>query len=119
MVLILALAGSALAGVPMHAGEQGYAMTNMPDCCKAAQSRSNTPAVEAARLCCALNCSLPGTPVPSNTFKIAPALAITPDSAVLLRTVEVPGAQAANINSPHGYQQYSNPAYIRHLALLI
>ncbi len=46
LVILLVVAGSAVAGAPLHSNEQscsmGGAMGEM-DCCKAALSRSNTP----------------------------------------------------------------------------
>src|SRR5229473_7635428 len=76
LALLLVLAGSAFAGVPMHSGESecsmGGAMGEM-DCCKAALSRRNTPQVASARLCCSLNCSQNGT-TPSNGVRVQPKM---------------------------------------------
>jgi hypothetical protein len=119
LVLVLALAGSAWAGVPMHAGEHSCPMAGMADCCRKAQSHSTTPEVYAARLCCSLNCSMPGTTGPggtaSNLLPGAPALhnAITPVSALTGQSRLV-----WTYLSPE-HNQHSPPIYIRHLALLI
>jgi len=55
LVILLVVAGSAVAGAPLHSNEQscsmGGAMGEM-DCCKAALSHNNTPQVAGARLCC-------------------------------------------------------------------
>src|SRR5436190_5390877 len=60
LVLMAAMFGGA-AGVRAHDGEGNCPMTNLPDCCKKAQSASNAPEVSMARLCCNLNCSEPGS----------------------------------------------------------
>src|SRR5881392_2752263 len=74
LVILLVVAGSAVAGAPLHSNEQscsmGGAMGEM-DCCKAALSHKNTPQVASARLCCSLNCSQSGT-TPSNGVQIQP-----------------------------------------------
>ncbi len=99
-------------------------MTEMAgmDCCKkAAQAEKVTPEVASARLCCALDCSQSGTagstasrlPRPSTSQ----ALAIHPSSSAQ-PLVGLPHLSSSSTwgNSP---PPYSNPAYIRHLALLI
>ena len=91
------------------------------DCCKkAAQAESLAPEVSTARLCCALNCTQSGTtgstgsqfPRPSTSQ----AIAIHPSvSQSLVETLPI-SLRSTWADSP---PQYSNPAYIRHLALLI
>src|SRR5258707_13091228 len=64
LVLVLAIVGSAFAGIPLHSNERECTMPEMSgmDCCKkAAQVDGLTPEVSTARLCCALNCSQSGT----------------------------------------------------------
>jgi hypothetical protein len=91
------------------------------DCCKKAmQAESLTPEVSTARLCCALDCSQSGTtgsigsriPRPSTSQ----AIAIHPSYAQLLVGSPRFSLRASWAHSP---PPYSNPAYIRHLALLI
>jgi hypothetical protein len=123
VLLILTVASSVAAGMPLHSNEQECSMTEMSgmDCCKkAVQAESVAPEVSSARLCCALDCSQSGTtgstvsrlPRPSTSQ----ALAIPPSSAQPL--VPLPHLSSSSTwgNSP---PPYSNPAYIRHLALLI
>lgn len=121
LVLLLMLAGSALAGMPLHSNEQscpmGDAMGEM-DCCKAALMQSKTPEVATARLCCAVECSHEGT-TPSGNLRIPKAqptvsvfhasIPILPNSALL----------TPHISRVHSPPFDSNPAYIRNLALLI
>ena len=122
LALLLVLAGSAFAGVPMHYGESecsmGQAMAGM-DCCKAALMGGESPEVTAARLCCATNCSPDGSTPPSG-------LRVSPQSQAAVSDYQ-PGTPAlpasllpaARINPSHGPPTDSHPAYIRHLALLI
>src|SRR5437773_10523903 len=123
LVLVFVICGSALAGVPLHSNEQECSMPGMAgmDCCKkAAQAQSLTPEVSTARLCCALNCSQSGTtgstgsqlPRPSTSQ----AMAIHPSVfQPLVATLHL-SVRSSWVDSP---PPYSNPAYIRHLALLI
>lgn len=119
LILIVALAGGAVSGMPLHEAEQGCPMMGMPDCCQKAQAQSNTPAVQAARLCCALNCTSPGTTTPASSFQFSPSIAVSLHGAVISRPVALLNVKLLQTNSPPGYQQDSHPAYIRHLALLI
>ncbi len=122
LVLLLVLTGSAFAGMPLHSNEDscsmGGAMGDM-DCCKAALKQSQTPAVAAARLCCAVDCSNDGT-APSGNLRISPqqqpALSLFHTS-----TPSFPQAVlvALRVSRSHGPPSYSHPAYIRNLALLI
>ena len=116
LLMLIALSGGVLAGVPLHSGERNCPM---PDCCKKAQSGSNTPKASAARLCCALNCAQPGTTTPANAFNFSPSVNVIPHSPVALRPASASGVVFARPNSPPDYRQRYDPAYIRHLALLI
>jgi len=121
-VLLLVLAGSAFAGIPMHFGESecsmGQAMAGM-DCCKAALMGGESAKATAARLCCAINCLHEGSTPPSG-------LRVSPQSQPAVSDYQ-PGLPAffpsllltARINRAHGPPTDSHPAYIRHLALLI
>src|SRR6266853_4275655 len=123
LALVLIIGGSVSAGIPLHSNEQECSMPGMAgmDCCKkAAQSESLTPEVSTARLCCALNCSQNGTtgsrgsqlPRPSTSQ----AIAIHPSTArSLVGTLPI-SLRLTCADSP---PRYSNPVYIRHLALLI
>jgi len=115
------VAGGAFAGMPLHSSEQscpmGAAMGEM-DCCKAALMKAQTAESASARLCCALNCSKDGTS-PVNSVRPSPQLqrsvSTFPVGAQQLSAIVF----SARENRPHGPPPYSNPAYIRHLSLLI
>ena len=121
LVLLLIVTGSAFAGTPLHSSEQtcsmGGAMGEM-DCCKAALMKAQTAESASARLCCALNCSRDGT-APANSVRPSPQLqrsvsAYPADLPPLLATV-----LSARVDRSHGPPTDSQPAYIRHLSLLI
>jgi|SRR6266568_5836793 len=119
LVLVVTLGGSVLAGIPLHSNDTECNMSGMMDCCKAALNRSNTPQVASARLCCSLNCSQNGT-TPANGLrvqpKMQPSLSAHPSGARAI----LPSMPVLRLSShSHGPPTDSNPAYIRHLALLI
>src|SRR5882724_3824252 len=123
LLLILTVASSVAAGMPLHSNEQECSMPGMAgmDCCKkAAQGESLTPEVSTARLCCAFDCSQSGT-TGSNGSRLprpsaSQAIAIQPAPVQL-----VGGSPHLSLRSSwaHSPPPYSNPTYIRHLALLI
>src|SRR5205809_8094816 len=120
LALILVIGGSVFAGIPLHSNEQECSMPGMAgmDCCKkAAQAESLTPEVSTARLCCALNCSQSGTAGSNGSQLPRPStqvIAIHPSAAQpFVRTTHL-SIRSSWADSP---PPYSNPAYIRHLAL--
>ena len=90
------------------------------DCCKkAAQAESLTPEVSTARLCCALNCPQSGTTGSTGSQLPRPSsqsVAIHPSLAQPIVVTLHSSIRSSWADSP---PRYSNPAYIRHLALLI
>jgi len=56
LFLLLMLAGSTFAGVPLHFGDGECSMHGMMDCCKAALMANDSPEIAAAKL---LRCGLP------------------------------------------------------------
>jgi hypothetical protein len=104
-------------GAGAHEGESP--MANMPDCCKKAQSASNTPQVSMARLCCNLNCSEPGSTGTSTSSTVPPQQGTAPNIATIPNSTTFEGfalsGRYAQTSSPHD----SSPKYIQHLALLI
>jgi hypothetical protein len=115
-ILVTALLGGAV-GLGAHEGEGSCPMTNMPDCCKKAQSAGNTPAVSMARLCCNLNCSEPGSSG-SNASSFSPQPSVAPNVMLMPQAMSLNGIALTHYRqNPH--KQDSNPKYIQHLALLI
>src|SRR6476659_5599391 len=123
LALIMVIGGSVFAGRPLHSNEQECSMPGMAgmDCCKkAAQAESLAPEVATARLCCALICSQSGTTGSSESRlprqSKSQALPIHSSSAQPL--IGLPQI-FRSLSWAHSPPPYSNPAYIRHLALLI
>ena len=117
-VLLAVVTGGLLAGVPLHSGEHECGMADMPGCCATARTHRDAPEVFAARLCCALNCTEPGTAAPTFAFRVSPQAAVFLHHALAPRTaVQISGP--SRFNSPPLHTHDSQPAYIRHLALLI
>jgi hypothetical protein len=117
--LLGVMVSSVLAGNLMHAGEKECSMTGMMDCCATARMKDDKPEVRAARLCCALNCTEPGTTVPSGSYKVSPQLVIALQDAIVPPSASLSIQGLPRAYSPPGLVQQSNPVYIRHLALLI
>src|SRR2546430_1069494 len=115
LALLLVLASSAFAGVPMHSGESecsmGAAMAGM-DCCKAALMLGERPEVTAARLCCATNCSHDGSTPPSG-LRVSPQLPpAVSDYQLVMPSLPNPILLTARLNRSHGPPTDSHPAYI-------
>jgi hypothetical protein len=113
------LTSGTLAGVPVHSGEKHCPMMGTDDCCETAQSQGTTPEVYTARLCCSLNCSVPGTTVPTSTVRKPPSVALALQSALVTRAAHVTTMRGLLANSAPERNQHSPPIYIQHLALLI
>jgi hypothetical protein len=120
LFLLLALVGSAFAGVPLHFGEGECGMSMMEmDCCKAALLQQQTPEVADAKLCCALNCAQNGTTTPPSSVRVTPPAPVRVSSSpVLAQALPIVSLRFQNIDRLHG-PPGSAPAYLRNLALLI
>src|SRR5260370_4412214 len=98
-------------GVGAHQGEGSCPMSNLPDCCKKAQSASNTPEVSMARLCCNLNCSEPGSSGTSSSSTVSPQQGTAPNTAILpsaarFDDVELLGPYAQTPKPPDSRRKY-------------
>src|SRR5260221_9449505 len=117
-ILLLAVAGNAAMGMPLHSNEESCPMGETDCCKKAAMAESATPQVSAARLCCALNCSQEGTTPSKGNSTSSQPLSVSGHPA----SVEPPLTSPILLNGAsqtHSPPIYSRPTYIRHLALLI
>lgn len=116
--LVLLLAGSAFAGVPMNFGDGGCSMHGM-DCCKAALTQQITPDVADAKLCCALECAQSGTTSPGKAGRVtSPAPVPASTHPVLIRPLAYQSFVFHHSDRLHG-PAVSGPVYLRNLALLI
>src|SRR5260370_12703080 len=91
------------------------------DCCKkATHAETLTPEVSTARLCCALNCSQSGTTGSTGSQLPRPS---TSRSVSIHQSSTQPPVGKLHLSLRSSWADspplYSNPAYIRHLALLI
>jgi hypothetical protein len=116
LFMVVALAGSALAGFPMHAGERN---PSMDDCCKAARAEDDSAATLSAKLCCAMNCSEPSPTAPTGTGNISPLHINVLHPAATQSQTFTPIFHSRFSSTPGYLQGSSPPPYIRHLALLI
>jgi len=120
LLLILTVAFSVAAGRPLHSNEQECSMGGEMDCCKKALLAAQTPAVAAARLCCAVNCTTEGTTNPtSNSNLSAQSQPVASEHPAAARTILNSHFSLQFVAASHGPPVYSEPPYIRHLALLI
>ena len=123
LVLILATAGSVLAGVPLHFG--GHDCSDM-ECCMTEMGEAPShgahdamPEEQAGELYCFLNCSDPT--LPGQTAGLSQ---LSPSYSASNHPVAVQAPLVVAISHLRRYRtdvspQNSRPAYIRHLALLI
>jgi hypothetical protein len=122
LVLLLGLSGSAFAGIPLNFGERecsmGQAMDGM-DCCKAALMGGESLKTTAARLCCVVNGSHDGSTPPSGVRVSPPSQPVVSDYQRGTPGLPASVLLTRQISRSHGPPADSNPAYIRHLALLI
>jgi hypothetical protein len=121
LFLLLVLAGSTFAGMPLHLGDGECSMDGMMDmdCCKAALMQESTPEVADAKLCCALNCFKDGTTSPPNIVRITPPpLASASSHPALTQPLAVNSLLFRRIDRLHGPPD-SGRTYLRNLALLI
>src|SRR6266404_3467350 len=116
LTLVAALLGGAV-GVGAHQGEGSCPMSNLPDCCKKAQSASGTPEVSMARLCCNLNCSEPGSG--GTGTSVSPQQGATANAAIIPNTTNFVGVLRSSRHTQTPAPHDSSPKYIQHLALLI
>ena len=121
LFLLLVLASSAFAGVPLHFGESECGMESMMDmdCCKAALLQIQTPEVADAKLCCALNCAQNGTTSPPNIVRATPPSPTrAPSHPAIAQPLPQSSLLSHRIDRLHGPPN-AGPTYLRNLALLI
>jgi hypothetical protein len=119
--LLLVLAGSTLAGMPLHFGEGECGMDSMMDmdCCKAALMQESGPEVADAKLCCALNCAKDGTTSPPDIVRVTtPPLVSASSHPASTQPLTVNSLIFRRIDRLHGPPD-SGPTYLRNVALLI
>ena len=114
-LLILTVASSVAAGMPVHSGGSD---SGMMDCCKKALEQDKSPHVSAARLCCAMNCNEPR----STSGNTSQSFSQTgPESTPLIVAALPPALVLKPLRARYEAttSTRSKPAYILNLALLI
>jgi hypothetical protein len=121
LFLLLVLAGTTFAGMPLHFGESECGMESMMDmdCCNAALVQESSPEVADAKLCCALNCAQDGTTSPPNIVRATPPPLVSASShPASTQPLTVNSLIFRRIDRLHGPPD-SGPTYLRNVALLI
>ena len=121
LVLVLMLAGSVFAGVPLDLSQGECGMDGMldMDCCEAARMQKATTQIANAKLCCALNCTQNGTTSPPTSVRVKPPLSAPPPAhPSITQALPQPSLLFNRIDRLHGPPN-SGPTYLRNLALLI
>ena len=119
LFLVLVFAGSVSAGLPLPFSAVACDMHSAMDCCELALTRTTSPEVANAKLCCALSCAQNGTTSPPNIIRVRlPSSVRTPSHPALTHVIQIPALRIHHIDRLHGPPQ-SEPAYLRNLTLLI
>ena len=118
--LLLILTGSVLAGASVFSGGDQDGMSAM-DCCK--KKGMNVSSKDAAKFCCAMNCSNPPPTSPGSAFNFSPSVQSTTDSVLtqivsLLRIERVPQRVSFSFDRETLTRSFQ-PKYIRHHSFLI
>ncbi len=123
IILLLSFGAGVASGAPLRSGKKECAMggaMEMMDCCKHARAQGDTPDIQAARLCCALNCQNAGTTGPSSTTRIQSQQTVAAHSSAM--PISSPPLIIARpsrfIFASHTYVA-SPPPYLLNLAFLI
>lgn len=119
LFLVLVLAGSASAGLPLPFSAEECDMHPGMDCCKTARTQTTSVEVADAKLCCALVCAQNGTTSPPNAVRVSSPPSVRASSRpALAHPMLMPALRIHHIDRLHGPPK-SEPSYLRNLALLI
>ena|SRR2546430_954204 len=118
LFLLLALAGGVVSGTPLHSPDD-----RMMKCCKRAKSKDNTPEANAARLCCAVNCSDPAPGSRGASSNFAP-LGFAVSQSIAGQIAALFPARRVQLSTPFRYSREFLPRpflpkFIQHNSLLI
>ncbi len=118
LFLFFALAGGVFAGMSFHSEKMG-----MMKCCDKAKSKEQVPAVTAAQLCCALNCTDSAPTSSGLSFNFSPSLVAVEDSisaqiADLFKTEWIKPSISHSYNLTVVSRSFQ-PKYIQHHSFLI
>jgi hypothetical protein len=118
LFVLFALAGGVVSGTPLHSRND-----KMMRCCDKARSKDRSPAAEAARLCCATNCTNSAPISFGNPFNFTPTNVTTHRSIADQIAALFPNAKAAPSVSPQYLRKTLTrtfqPKYLQHNSFLI
>lgn len=121
ILLLLAFSAGVASGAPLRSGGEECGMgesMEMMDCCKRAQSLGNTPEIQAARLCCAVNCQNEGANRPASATRVSQPQAVAARPAVALASAS-PLRDQERCRARFSQANESPPIYLLNLAFLI
>jgi len=125
ILLLLAFGAGVASGAPLHSGgkecEMGEsASMEAMDCCKRARLAGETPEIQAARLCCAVNCQNGGADGPASTVRVsAPQVAPAHPSAAAAVPLSAPLPPRLKSHGGQPQVEESPPVYLLNLTFLI
>jgi hypothetical protein len=118
LFLLFTLAGGVFAGSSFHSEKMG-----MMKCCDKAKSKEQSPAVTAAQLCCALNCTDSAPTSSGLSFNFSPSSVAVEDS-ISAQIADLFKIKRIKPSVPHSYDlplvsRSFQPKYIQHHSFLI
>jgi hypothetical protein len=121
LLLLLVVGAGVASGAPLHSGGRECDMEKsmeMMDCCKRARLNGESPEIQAARLCCAVNCQNGNASGPASAARVTPpqAAPIHPASAPANLALVIP-REPRRAGPSHPNE--SPPVYLLNLAFLI
>jgi len=116
--LLFALVSGVFAGMPFHSEKMG-----MMKCCDKAKSKEQSPAVTAAQLCCALNCTDSASTSSGLSFNFSPA-SVAVEHSVSAQIGDLFKIEWIKPSISHSYELTAvsrsfQPKYIQHHSFLI
>jgi len=118
LFVLFALAGGVVSGTPLHSPSG-----KMMKCCDKAKSKDRSPSAEAARLCCATNCSSSAPVAPGGSFNFTPSNVTIYKSIAEQIAALFPKKIAISSAAPQYAREIISrtfqPRYIQHNSLLI
>jgi len=123
-LLLLAFGAGVASGTPLHSGGKGCGMgesasSETMDCCKRARLAGESPEIQAARLCCAVNCQNGGAGGPASSARVnAPQVAPAHPSAAASTSRPLVLPRLKSRGGPPRVEE-SPPVYLLNLVFLI
>jgi hypothetical protein len=118
LFVLFALAGGVASGTPLHARND-----KMMKCCDKAKSKDRSPSAEAARICCATNCSNSAPIAPGGSSNFTPSnvtiYKLIAEQIAALFPKKIATSSATPQHTREIISRTFQPRYIQHNSLLI